>query len=99
MNTLCHEELYQQNTSRNSAKEKIENFLGRIYANIKQYYTLRRQRNIDRQAFSHLHSLEDHILADIGVTRDDVNWAGKLPLEKNAACELQKIARQRSCYK
>jgi len=50
------------------------------------------QRRIDRQAFAQLLSLDDNILRDIGVTRNDVIRASKLPINTNASCELEKIA-------
>lgn len=52
----------------------------------------RRQQVTNRLAFKNLLTLEANILQDIGVTREDVIWASKLPLSKNAALELEKIA-------
>lgn len=81
-----------------------QSFLSRILAALKekaaqlydagnQKYALRQQRRTDRQAFAHLLKLDDNILQDIGVTRDDIIWANSLPIAKNASIELQKIAR------
>ncbi|MGI9350782.1 MAG: DUF1127 domain-containing protein [Rhizobiaceae bacterium] len=56
---------------------------------------LRVQRRVDRDAFKTLLSLDDRSLADIGVTREDVLWANKLPLSQNASHELQLIKRSR----
>jgi uncharacterized protein YjiS (DUF1127 family) len=51
------------------------------------------QRRIDRLAFEHLLELDDRMLSDIGVKREDVIWASKLPLSQNASEALSTIAR------
>lgn len=57
-----------------------------------------RQRRIDRDAFRRLVTLDDAALRDIGVTRQDVIWAGELPLSQNASLELEKVARGKHQY-
>ncbi len=52
-------------------------------------------RRMDRQVFQSMLTLDEAILKDIGVTRDEVIWANNLPLSQNAALELRKIARAR----
>ncbi len=42
-----------------------------------------------------LHDLDDRMLADIGVRRDEVIWASYLPLTANAALELEEAAFRR----
>lgn len=42
-----------------------------------------------------LHDLDDRMLADIGVRRDEVIWASHLPLTANAALELEEAAFRR----
>lgn len=42
-----------------------------------------------------LEQLEDHLLADIGVTRDDLQWAAGLPLSVNAAIALDELAKRK----
>ena len=54
---------------------------------------LRAQRKLDREAFNTLLSLDDRSLADIGVSRQDVLWASRLPLSQNASHELQLLKR------
>ena len=66
---------------------------GRFDAMIKIAIERRIQRTTDRQAFSHLLALDQHTLDDIGITRDDVFWASRLPLSINASHELEKISR------
>ena len=39
-----------------------------------------------------LHELDDRMLADIGVQREEVIWASHLPLSVNAAQELENVA-------
>ena len=49
------------------------------------------KRRIDRDAFNTLLGLDDRALTDIGVKREDVLWASRLPLSFNAAQELEKL--------
>ncbi len=42
-----------------------------------------------------LHDLDDRMLADIGVRREEVIWASYLPLTTNAALELENAAFRR----
>jgi uncharacterized protein YjiS (DUF1127 family) len=65
---------------------------GTVLSRLKKAYKLRLQRRIDRQAFTHLLALDEYILRDIGVTRDDVIWATRLPPKVNASRELEKIS-------
>jgi uncharacterized protein YjiS (DUF1127 family) len=39
-----------------------------------------------------MQDLDDRTLADIGVRRDEVLWASRLPLSVNAALELEQAA-------
>ena len=55
-------------------------------------YETRRQQRIARDAFKHMESLSDELLADIGVNRDSVRWAAKLPIEVDAALALREVA-------
>ncbi|MGE0845239.1 MAG: DUF1127 domain-containing protein [Flavobacteriaceae bacterium] len=48
-----------------------------------------------RRAFRRIADLDPRILDDIGVTPDEVAWANSLPLDANAALELQRVARDR----
>lgn len=47
------------------------------------------------RAVSRLDRLDDHMLNDIGVTREEVRWAAGLPLTVNAALELEERATRR----
>lgn len=49
-----------------------------------------------RRKLVQLRDLDDHVLADIGVTRDDVRYAFNLPLAVDAALELEERALLRS---
>ncbi len=48
-----------------------------------------------RDAFMHILRLDERRLDDIGVTRAEVDWAAKLPLEINASKALHARARKR----
>lgn len=70
-------------------------FLNRMNQ-LREQRRLNKQRRIDRDAFRRLIALDDAMLKDIGVKRDDVIWASQLPLSVNASLELEKIAKQPS---
>lgn len=56
----------------------------------------RLQRNWKaRRKIRQMRELDDHLLNDIGVTRDEVVWASYLPLSKNAAHELDRASYER----
>jgi uncharacterized protein YjiS (DUF1127 family) len=42
-----------------------------------------------RRAITKLDSVDDHLLKDIGVTKEDLRWAQGLPLTCNAALALE----------
>jgi uncharacterized protein YjiS (DUF1127 family) len=48
-----------------------------------------------RRAVSRLDRLNDRLLRDVGITRDDVRWAASLPLSENAARALMMCAEHR----
>lgn len=52
-------------------------------------------RYLSRRHFRRLLALEDRMLDDIGVTRDEVEYACRLPLSVNAAIELRRLAHRR----
>ena len=58
------------------------------------YLARRRQLRQDRDAFNAMLSLDDVLLKDSGVNRDNVHWASKLPLEVNAADELRRLSQK-----
>jgi len=65
-----------------------------LYLDLKQGYFQMQQRRVDRDAFKTLISLDDKALKDIGVNREDVIWASKLPLSYNAALELENLKKK-----
>ena len=64
-------------------------------ARLRAWAAEREQRRIDRAAFRTLLGLDDQMLRDIGVTRDEVRRAANLPLSVNAAQELDAVKRAR----
>lgn len=61
----------------------------------RNWYRRRRDLNEARSAFMHMVYLDDRILDDMGVTREEVLWAASLPLEENAALVLRARAAKR----
>lgn len=57
---------------------------------VHNYHAYKTHRT-NRRAFVQMLNLEEGVLSDIGVTRDDVLWASNLPIEVNAALELEAI--------
>ena len=47
-----------------------------------------------RRKLASLLDLDDHMLADVGVTREDVKWALDLPFSYDPGLELQRRALQ-----
>lgn len=47
-----------------------------------------------RKAVRRLERLDDHLLRDIGASREDIRWAAGLPLSANAALALQERQRE-----
>ena len=48
-----------------------------------------------RRAVVRLDRLDEHMLRDIGLTREDLRWAAGLPLTVNAALAMDERARRR----
>jgi uncharacterized protein YjiS (DUF1127 family) len=48
-----------------------------------------------RKSVAKLQQLDDYMLRDIGITRDQVLWAKNQPLRINASLALEECARQR----
>jgi uncharacterized protein YjiS (DUF1127 family) len=49
-----------------------------------------------RRSVNRLENLDDHMLRDIGVTREELQWAVGLPLTVNAAFALEERAFKRT---
>lgn len=73
--------------------ENSDSLMKRLLKGFGKTLQQRRERRIDRDAFTHLNSLDDNLLKDIGVTREDVQWAMNLPLSQNASDALQLVSR------
>ncbi len=94
MNTQCNSFDHNISASLNqkssylSSKWSLPAMVGKLH----HYLETLLQRRDTRDAFKQLLELDDSLLRDIGVTRDDVKWAASLPLSVNAADALQKCA-------
>jgi uncharacterized protein YjiS (DUF1127 family) len=64
------------------AREQIDGSLASYVRRLFQNW--RARRNIAR-----LEAFDDHMLADIGLTRGEVEWASHLPLSSNATFALE----------
>lgn len=62
---------------------------------LERYLDQRRHDKEQRDAFKTLLTLEERLLDDIGLTRDDVEWASRLPVHVNAANALRHLHEDR----
>ena len=67
-----------------SPRNEAQSWAGKFAARYRNWRARRNVRN--------LLELDDRMLADIGVRRDEVAWAAQLPLAVNAALELEAAA-------
>ena len=63
---------------------------------IVDYLAVRYRNLVRRHRIARLEALDDEMLADIGLTRSDLQWARHLNLSHNPLQELDRTARQRS---
>ena len=78
------------NVPSSSITTVTQNLLKRVL----QFLIERRRQRINRLPISDLLSLDDNMLKDLGLTRGDIQWAGKVPSSINAAAELEILARR-----
>lgn len=67
--------------ARPATASRFQDVAARIYQFARHWRARRKVRN--------LAEFDDRMLADIGVRRDEVEWASRLPLSVNAALELE----------
>lgn len=67
--------------------ERLENAVLHVAAGIREWH----RRRLNRAAFRNLLTQEDWVFHDIGISRADAQWAAGLPLERNAAEELERL--------
>ena len=76
---------------------RAKEYLGALLASHRRNAREQRELRLNREAFLNLLRVDERALEDIGVTREDVDWAARLPLETNAALALrQRAARRRA---
>lgn len=68
----------------------------RLWAALTTAYERWMKAQRDRRALSDLAKLSDAALRDIGVTRDDVEWAARMPSTSDASAALQVRALERT---
>ena len=85
--SLKHPHDLATQTSTTWLKQKFELFQRRSKTRAAQM--------LARRAFENLLILDEDLLKDIGVTRDEVIWASRLPLDVSAAQKLKEIADRR----
>jgi len=75
---------YALNRAESLGEWSVGPFLSRVFRNWKA-----------RRRVAQLETYDDFLLADIGLTRDEVRWASTLPLSVNAALALEDRAFRR----
>ncbi|WP_309664959.1 DUF1127 domain-containing protein [Tabrizicola sp.] len=73
----------------------LQTTLGSLFSRVRGTMTARYEDRIARKAFIKTFSLSDRMLDDIGVTREEVEWAACLPIQVDAADALSERARTR----
>ena len=76
-------------------QKRTPTWLVRFISTGKEYLVRKYNQRIDRQAFDNLLTLDDDLLKDIGVTRQDVIYASNQPRTTDASALLNEIARRR----
>ncbi|MGI9487708.1 MAG: hypothetical protein ACR2RF_17880 [Geminicoccaceae bacterium] len=74
---------------------QMEQAFSAFLQKVRCWYRRRRDLKEARAAFMHTVYLDDRLLDDMGVTREEVRWAASLPLEENAALALRERAAKR----
>lgn len=65
----------------------LDGFVARVGDALRE----RKQRRINRREFLELLDQDERILADIGLTRSDVEWAAHLSVRQNASEALERM--------
>ncbi len=81
--------------SENSAIQAVVNSVRNFYSAVVNRMIRLREYNDRRRAFERLRSLDDHLLDDIGLNRDDVEWGLELPLWQDAAEQSRRRVKTR----
>lgn len=100
MSDISHHQAYEDVRSSVIASMRtrlsaLQRAVSDIVSGLKTDYARFHQLRTDRDAFLNLLTLDDRQLDDIGVTRDEVIWASELPLDRNAALELDALKKRR----
>ncbi len=82
-------------SKRDFSVQRSEIGLTGIWNRLVQVSKRRKIQRLNRSAYLTLLYTDDRLLKDIGIDRADVEWAAKLPLDRNAALEIEKIRKRR----
>jgi len=88
MDTHCND----SSVNSDALNVRLADFIGRAVQGITDKINTRLQQRIDRDAFNQLLKLDTEMLNDIGVSRDDVVYASRLPISEDAAVYLSKVS-------
>lgn len=75
--------------------KKILRWTKSSLANQRHHSEIRAAQRLDRITIYRLMRLDNNILQDIGLNRNELRWASKLPNSRSAVNELQKIRSKR----
>ena len=89
--TLCEQMNAQPDSTQHSLFDRFLIGVENTFDKLQQATATYRAHAERRDAFKNLQTLDRRTLDDIGLTAGDVTWASKLPIDQNAACELQKV--------
>lgn len=88
MNTICND----SSVNPTAPNVRFTDLIRQAVRGITQKINTRAQQRIDRDAFNQLLRLDNDILRDIGVSREDVVYASRLPISENAAVYLSQVS-------
>jgi uncharacterized protein YjiS (DUF1127 family) len=79
-----------------SLSANLEEFLHGLFVKAVGSVANHLRRFRDMNEIRELATFEDRSLRDLGLTRGDLYWASRLPVEEHATERLQRIARRQS---
>lgn len=85
----------QHANSTNTSLATLQAFVHNLKSKLIQSFKLRQKNKKNRKALKELSNLDDTILKDIGVTKDDITWATSQTNSKQASSEFENFLKNK----